>query len=110
MKRFAGDQIRTLAESIAAGLSSNYEKASAIYDWMGQNITYDQETYRTVGEETQRPQDAVSIMNQRSTVREGYSHLAAVFYLLSAFLQNMRLDTLWLITISEKLPTTGLRF
>ena len=70
-------EIRALAESITAGLSSDYEKASAIYDWMGQNIAYDYETYRAVDAESQRPQDAVSVMNQRSAVCEGYSHLAA---------------------------------
>ena len=34
-------EIRALAESITAGLSSDYEKASDIYDGMGQNIAYD---------------------------------------------------------------------
>lgn len=70
-------EIRALAESITAGLSSDYEKASAIYDWMGQNIAYDYETYHAVDDESQRPQDAVSVMNQRSAVCAGYSQLAA---------------------------------
>lgn len=44
---------------------------------MGQNIAYDYETYHAVDDESQRPQDAVSVMNQRSAVCAGYSQLAA---------------------------------
>ncbi len=66
--------IAALAASITAGLTSDYDKASAVYDWLGENIAYDYETYNA---QADRPQDAISVLSQRSAVCEGYSQLAS---------------------------------
>ncbi len=67
-------EIAALAAEITAGLTSDYDKAAAVYDWLGENIAYDYETYSARAD---RPQDAISVLAQRMAVCDGYSSLAA---------------------------------
>lgn len=68
--------IQSLAAHLTQGLTSDYEKALAVYDWMTANVHYD----RTGVEENTyaaRPNDAVSVLNSKLAVCAGYSNLTA---------------------------------
>jgi len=64
-----------LAHEITEGLKSDYEKALAIHNWICTNLWYDSDV---VSDNSKRaPPDAVSTLNNRRGVCEGYANLYA---------------------------------
>lgn len=69
-------RIAELAENITAGAVSEYEKITAVHDWVAQNIAYDTKALyaRTYNASNQ---DALTTLNARKAVCQGYSNLTA---------------------------------
>ena len=68
--------ISRLAKDITYGISSDYEKALAIHDWICANLWYDIDAAEG-GKRT--AWDAVTTLNNRYAVCEGFSNLTAAF-------------------------------
>jgi len=62
------------ARSVTAGLTTDYEKAVALHDWVCNNVWYD---YDTITTGVRVPGDALFTLNNRRGVCEGYANLYA---------------------------------
>ena len=62
------------AQEITSGLTGDYEKAAAIHDWVCANLWYDNDA---VSSEKKLAADAVSVLNRRRAVCDGYANLNA---------------------------------
>jgi transglutaminase-like putative cysteine protease len=69
-------QVQALAEKLTRSQSSDREKALAVHNWMTENIAYDVDGVND-NTFTQKPQDAISVMNSKMAVCLGYSSLYA---------------------------------
>ncbi|OMF61560.1 hypothetical protein BK139_06900 [Paenibacillus sp. FSL R5-0490] len=68
-------EIVNLAKDITKGITDDYQKVKAIHDWVSQNISYDYERFQN---KTAAPyQSALTVLNTRIAVCEGYSNLTA---------------------------------
>ena len=62
--------IRAKAEEITAGISDDYHKAKAIYEWVCENITYD--VYTSGDPQKQLPQ---TVLNTGKAICDGYAQI-----------------------------------
>jgi transglutaminase-like putative cysteine protease len=69
-------EIIELAQSITRGKESDDEKAKAIHDWVATTLSYDEDGVRD-GSYTSRSLDALTALQSKVTVCEGYSSLYA---------------------------------
>lgn len=72
------NQIVALSNQICSGISSNYEKAKAIYTWMAKNIEYDYAWY--YGKKDRKDPSNLAlypeeVINSKLTVCDGYARL-----------------------------------
>lgn len=68
-------EIVNLAKDITKGITDDFQKAKAVHDWVSQNISYDYERFQN---KTAGPyQSALTVLNTRIAVCEGYSNLTA---------------------------------
>lgn len=65
-----------LAESITYNLPTNLEKTRAIHDWVATNIAYDIDAFME-GTYVQKGWDALSLLETRKAVCQGYANLTA---------------------------------
>ena len=71
------DSIKAQANAITNGLTSDYEKAKAIHDWVCNNIYYD---YDMLNKKTPRGNEsALSTLSAKHGVCTGFSNLIAAF-------------------------------
>jgi putative cell wall-binding protein/transglutaminase-like putative cysteine protease len=68
-------EIKALAQSIASGTGSNYEKVVAVHDWVAANIYYDYDAY--LGKTEKASTDALTTLANKRSVCDGYSTLTA---------------------------------
>lgn len=81
------ERVTTLSNQICAGLTSDYKKAKAVFEWMTTNIEYDYDYFEHRKETvTIYPKD---VLDSRLTVCEGYARLT------QAFLQAQGIPTLY---------------
>ena len=66
--------IAALAESLTAGLTSDYDKARVLHDWVAENIWYDSDAEMSG---IVPPADALTTLRSRKAVCEGYANLYA---------------------------------
>ncbi len=66
-------EINALAAELTISCSTDYEKASAIYNWIVENIYYDYDYYN--GAVTSTYRSAVDVFKYKYTVCEGFSNL-----------------------------------
>lgn len=64
------ENIRTKAEEITAGISDDYHKAKAIYEWVCANITYDSST--SGNSQNQLPQ---TVLETKKAMCDGYAQI-----------------------------------
>jgi transglutaminase-like putative cysteine protease len=69
-------EIIELAQKLTRGKASDYEKAKAIHDWVASTLSYDNDGVRD-GSYTSRSLDALTALQSKVTVCEGYSALYA---------------------------------
>lgn len=67
------ERITALSNQICAGLTSHYDKAKAIFDWVTSNIEYDYDYY--YHKKTTVALQAEEVLEVKLTVCEGYSRL-----------------------------------
>ncbi len=68
-------EIASLAKSITDGLTSDYEKALAIHDWVCENIYYDSDSIN--GDYNTAPYVASDVLEEKRAVCLGYANLYA---------------------------------
>ena len=79
----ATTDIKTLAQEITAGITSDYEKARAIHFWVSSNIEYDGDVYtKDMNGEPRSEADsqtAENVLQKRRAVCAGYANLTVAF-------------------------------
>ncbi len=66
--------VKRLAEQITAGCTTDYQKLTAIHDWICENIYYDEDS---VNSATPPPYSAVEVLDTRRAVCLGFATLSA---------------------------------
>lgn len=93
-------EIIALARQITASSTSDQDKTRAVHDWITHNITYD--TVSAHDEQNRAPQDALTVLQTKTGVCEGYANLAAA--LLRAENLPTRMIKGWARKTSETWP------
>lgn len=83
------EAVTALSNEICNGLTSDYEKAKAIFDWMTANVAYDYEYY--YGRKDTVITSAEGVMESKLTVCEGYAKLT------KALLQAQGIPALYVV-------------
>lgn len=68
-------EIEAKATEICEGISSDYQKAQAIYDWIATNITYNLKYTEGTTAELIEGSEATDVFNNRSGICQGYADL-----------------------------------
>jgi hypothetical protein len=88
-----GESITTLSNQICNGLTSDYERAKAIFDWVTTNIEYDYDYYNGLKKGvTIYPE---SVLASRLTVCDGYARLT------QSLLQVQHIPTLYVSGLAD---------
>lgn len=67
------DEVVKLAKKIARSCKTDFDRVAAVHDWVAANIYYDMDAYRS----DVRLSDAVSVLESRRGVCQGYANLCA---------------------------------
>lgn len=71
-------KIKKRVNKLISGKNGDLDKAKAIYDYIVNNISYDYDDYNDIN--SSKPQDAVTVLNRKKGVCEGYANLLTAMY------------------------------
>lgn len=69
--------IEAKAAEVCEGLTTDYQKAKAIYDWVSTNIIYNYQDAYTTTEALMKGSEAIEVFNTKTGVCQGYADLYA---------------------------------
>lgn len=69
--------IEAKAAEVCEGLTTNYQKAKAIYDWVATNIKYNSQDANTTAAALAKGSEAIEVFNTKSGICQGYADLYA---------------------------------
>lgn len=69
--------IEAKAAEVCEGLTTDYQKAKAIYDWVATNITYNYQEADTTTAALMKGSEAIEVFNTKTGICQGYADLYA---------------------------------